>query len=150
MQVNFAENHVLLNFLILHWWNFSAAYLGAYAYSFGKHFQGLCLFGGLRLLGSLEQIALGQIWVDEQTFCSDRHTDQFIIIQISLPNEQQQRILSSYNGWRKLQSFSFRRPIKKLKIHLSECKNIERVTFTIAIFNFESLRMFFSKNESNF
>ena len=32
------------------------AYLGAYAYSFGELFQGLCLFGGLRLLGSLEYL----------------------------------------------------------------------------------------------
>ena len=30
------------------------AYLGAYAYCFGEIFQGLYLFGGLRLLGSLE------------------------------------------------------------------------------------------------
>ena len=33
------------------------AYLGAYTYCFGELFLGLCLFGGLRLLGSVEYIA---------------------------------------------------------------------------------------------
>ena len=32
------------------------AYLGAYAYCFRELFQGLCLIGGLRLLGSLEYV----------------------------------------------------------------------------------------------
>ena len=69
MQVNFAENPVFIEFSYfsgsfqgllflrgLSLSNFSRvyAYLGAYAYSFGELFQGLCLFGGLRLLGSLE------------------------------------------------------------------------------------------------
>ena len=69
MQVNFAENPVFIEFsyfggtfqglLFLRGLSLSKnsrayAYLGAYAYLFGELFQGLCLFGGLRLLRSLE------------------------------------------------------------------------------------------------
>ena len=69
MQVNFAEIHVFIEFsyfggifqglLFLRGLSLSKfsrvyAYLGAYANFFGKLFQGLSLFGGLRLLGSLE------------------------------------------------------------------------------------------------
>ena len=69
MQVNVVEIHVFIDFsyfgglfqglLFLRGLSLSKfskvyAYLGAYAYLFGEFFQGLCLFGGLRLLGSLE------------------------------------------------------------------------------------------------
>ena len=69
MLVTIAEIHFLLNFAIqveffrvyfnlrdLNLSKFSMvyAYLGAYAYCFGELFLGLCLFGGLRLLGSVE------------------------------------------------------------------------------------------------
>ena len=69
MQVNVVEIHVFIDFsyfgglfqglfflrgLSLSKFSKVYAYLGAYAYLFGEFFQGLCLFGGLRLLGSLE------------------------------------------------------------------------------------------------
>ena len=69
MQVNVVQIHVFIDFsyfgglfqgqLFLRGLSLSKfskvyAYLGAYTYSFGDIFQGLCLFGGLRLLGSLE------------------------------------------------------------------------------------------------
>ena len=71
MQANIGEIHDLLNFamlaeffrvyfylrdLSLSKFFLVYAYLGAYAYCFGEIFQGLCLFEGLRLLGSLEYL----------------------------------------------------------------------------------------------
>ena len=35
----------------------ACTYLGAYAYCFHQLFQGLCLFRGLRLLGTVEYVA---------------------------------------------------------------------------------------------
>ena len=55
--VEFFRVYFYLRYLSLS--NFSKvySYLGAYAYCFWELFQGLCLFGGLRLLGSLEYSA---------------------------------------------------------------------------------------------
>ena len=73
MQVNVVEIHVFIDFsyfgglfqglLFLRGLSLSKfskvyAYLGAYAYLFGEFFQSLCLFGGLRLLGSLEYVTI--------------------------------------------------------------------------------------------